>query len=62
MNEVTFGAEGPRLSPGKIVLPHPPRVISDPEAERIRGQADGLALKLSYHDEREHARLRPQGA
>ena len=22
--EVTFGAEGPRLSPGKIVLPHPP--------------------------------------
>ncbi len=60
--EVTFGAEGPRLSPGKIVLPHPPRVISDPEAERIRGQADGLALKLSYHDEREHSKLRPQGA
>jgi cobaltochelatase CobT len=60
--EVTFGAEGPRLSAGKIVLPHPPRVISDPEAERIRGQADGLALKLAHHDEREHARLRPQGA
>lgn len=60
--EVTFGAEGPRLSPGKIVLPHPPRVISDPEAERIRGQADGMALKLAHHDEREHARLRPQGA
>ncbi|MCC6788516.1 MAG: cobaltochelatase subunit CobT, partial [Hyphomonadaceae bacterium] len=60
--EVTFGAEGPRLSPGKIVLPHPPRVISDPEAERIRGQADGLALRLAHHDEREHARLRPQGA
>ncbi|MEQ1812178.1 MAG: cobaltochelatase subunit CobT [Terricaulis sp.] len=60
--EVTFGAEGPRLSPGKIVLPHPPRVISDPEAERIRGQADGLALRLAHHDEREHAKLRPQGA
>ncbi|ANP46441.1 cobaltochelatase subunit CobT [Candidatus Viadribacter manganicus] len=60
--EVTFGAEGPRLSPGKIVLPHPPRVLSDPEAERIRGQADGLALKLAHHDEREHAKLRPQGA
>jgi cobaltochelatase CobT len=60
--DVTFGAEGPRLSPGRIVLPHPPRVISDPEAERIRGQADALALRLAHHDEREHARLRPQGA
>ncbi|MGD9966280.1 MAG: cobaltochelatase subunit CobT [Hyphomonadaceae bacterium] len=60
--EVSFGAEGPRLSAGKIVLPHPPRVISDPEAERIRGQADALALRLAHHDEREHARLRPQGA
>lgn len=60
--EVTFGAEGPRLSPGKIVLPHPPRVLSDSEAERIRGQADGLALRLAHHDDREHSKLRPQGA
>ncbi len=60
--EVTFGAEGPCLSAGKIVLPHPPRVISDPEAERIRGQADALALRLAHHDEGEHARLRPHGA
>src|SRR5690606_11737289 len=60
--EVSFGAEGPRASPGKIVLPHPPRVISEPEAERIRGQADALALKLAHHDAAEHARLRPQGA
>lgn len=60
--EIAFGAEGPRLAPGKIVLPHPPRVISDPEAERLRGQADGLALKLAYHDDRTHAHWRPQGA
>jgi cobaltochelatase CobT len=60
--EVAFGAEGPRLAPGKIVLPHPPRVISDPEAERLRGQADALALRLAHHDDAEHARLRPQGA
>jgi cobaltochelatase CobT len=60
--EVTFGAEGPRIAPGKIVLPHPPRVISEPEAERLRGQADGLALRLAHHDDREHARMRPQGA
>ncbi|MBY0564043.1 MAG: cobaltochelatase subunit CobT [Hyphomonadaceae bacterium] len=60
--EVAFGAEGPRLSPGRIVLPHPPRVISDAEAERLRGQADALALKLAHHNESEHARLRPAGA
>jgi cobaltochelatase CobT len=59
--EIAFGAEGPRLAPGKIVLPHPPRVISDPEAERLRGQADGLALKLAYHDDQMHAHWRPQG-
>ncbi len=58
--EVTFGAEGPRLSPGKIVLPHPPRVISDPEAERIRGQADALALRLAHHDDAAHRRLSPR--
>ncbi len=57
--EVAFGAEGPRLSAGKIVLPHPPRVISDPEAERMRGQADAMALRLAHHNEREHARMRP---
>ncbi len=60
--EVAFGAEGPKLTSGKIVLPHPPRVLSDPEAGRIRGQADALALRLAHHDEGEHARLRPQGA
>ncbi len=60
--EVAFGAEGPKLAGGKIVLPHPPRVISDPEAERIRGQADGLALRLAHHDDGQHVKLRPQGA
>ncbi len=59
--EVTFGAEGPRLAGERIVLPHPPRVMSDPEAERLRGHADGLALKLAHHDARRHAALRPQG-
>ena len=58
--EVTFGAEGPRLSPGRIVLPHPPRAISEPDAERIRGQADAMALRLAHHDASEHARMRPQ--
>src|SRR5689334_17389832 len=60
--EVTFGAEGPKLIPGRIVLPHPPRVISDGEAERLRGQADALALRLAYHDDAAHAKLRPSHA
>src|SRR3982750_3509707 len=59
--EVSFGAEGPRLSEGRIVLPHPPRVISEPEAERLRGQADALALRLAHHDDAQHTKLRPQG-
>ena len=60
--EVAFGAEGPKLSAGKITLPQPPRVISDPEAEKLRGQADALALRLAYHDDRAHAQYRPVGA
>ena len=59
--EVTFGAEGPRLTGDRIVLPHPPRVMSDPEAERLRGHADGLALRLAHHDATRHAALRPTG-
>ena len=60
--EIAFGAEGPKLVPGRIVLPHPPRVLSDSEAERLRGQADGLALRLAHHDDAAHARFRPTGA
>ncbi len=58
--EVTFGAEGPRVGGGKIVLPHPPRVISNSEAEKLRGQADALALRLAHHNEASHAQLRPR--
>lgn len=58
--EIAFGADGPRLSAGRIVLPHPPRVLTDDEAERLRGHADGLALRLAYHDAAAHARMKPQ--
>lgn len=59
--EISFGAEGPRATGDRIVLPHPPRVLSDPEAARLRGQADGLALRLAYHDAGRHASSRPTG-
>jgi cobaltochelatase CobT len=59
--EITFGGEGPRLGAGRIVLPHPPRTLTGHEAEKLRGQADGFALRLAYHDSAAHARLRPSG-
>ncbi len=60
--EITFGAEGPKYVAGKVVLPHPPRALTEPEAERLRGHADALALKIAHHDEAAHASLRPHGA
>ncbi|MBU6373351.1 MAG: cobaltochelatase subunit CobT [Alphaproteobacteria bacterium] len=60
--DVVFGAEGPRYAAGRLVLPHPPRTLNDLDAERIRGQADALALRLAHHDDAAHARARPEGA
>jgi len=60
--EVVFGADGPKLTAGKIVLPHPARALTGPEAERMRGYADGLALRIAHHDEAAHAQYRPTGA
>jgi cobaltochelatase CobT len=59
--EVTFGAEGPKLAGEKFVLPHPARALTAPEAERMRGYADGLALRVAHHDEAAHAHFRPSG-
>lgn len=59
--EVTFGAEGPVAIGKRVVLPHPSRALSDREAERLRGQADGLALRIAHHDQRAHDHWRPQG-
>jgi cobaltochelatase CobT len=59
--EVAFGAEGPRATADRIVLPHPPRNLTDLEAERIRGAADAMALRLAHHDQTQHAALRPEG-
>jgi cobaltochelatase CobT len=59
--EVTFGAEGPRLSMGRVVLPHPPRNLAGAEAERLRGHADALALRIAHHDAAAHAKNRPDG-
>jgi cobaltochelatase CobT len=60
--EVVFSAEGPSLSGHRAVLPHPPRDMSGPEAARIRGLADHMALWIAHHDDAAHARLRPMAA
>jgi len=57
--DVAFGADGPRAEPDRIVLPPPPRVLSEAAAAVLRGQADALALRLAHHDAARHARRRP---
>ena len=58
--EVVFGSDGPRLDGHKLILPHPPRDLAPKQAQRVRGQADRLALKVAHHDDAIHARARPR--
>lgn len=58
--EIVFSGESPGLVGKRAVLPHPPRDLSGPEAARLRGMADQIALRLAHHDPAAHARARPQ--
>jgi cobaltochelatase CobT len=58
--EVVFSGDGPSLSGHRAVLPHPPRELSGPEAARIRGLADQLALRVAHHDGAAHASGKPR--
>ncbi|WP_158912969.1 cobaltochelatase subunit CobT [Caulobacter sp. S45] len=58
--EIVYSSEGPSLSGNRATLPHPPRDLNGREAARIRGLADGMALRLAHHDATAHARLAPQ--
>ncbi len=60
--EVIFSGDGPSLQGHRAVLPHPPRELSGPEAQRLRGLADQMALRLAHHDEAVHARSKPRSA
>src|SRR5499427_2436603 len=59
--EVTYAAERPGLSGGKVRLPEPPRKLSGEEAAIVRGHADSIALRLACHDPAVHRRLAPIG-
>ncbi|MGH7025681.1 MAG: cobaltochelatase subunit CobT [Caulobacteraceae bacterium] len=58
--EVVFSGDGPSLVGHRAVLPHPPRELSGPEASRIRGLADQLALRVAHHDGVVHTRSKPK--
>ena len=57
--EVVFSNDGPRMTEGRAVLPHPSRDMNVLEAGRLRGLADQMALRLAHHDAAVHARTRP---
>jgi cobaltochelatase CobT len=59
---VEFGKGAARFVDGKLQLPEPSESLGAAEAERLRGQADRLALRIAYHDAAAHARLRPVGS
>jgi cobaltochelatase CobT len=59
--EVSFAAERPGLSSGKVRLPEPPRKLTRQEAAIVRGNADAIALKLACHDPSVHRKLIPGG-
>ena len=60
--EVTYGADQASISGERVRLPVPPRDLDPAEVARIRGEADGLALKLRHHDPMLHARRMPTSA
>lgn len=58
--EVVFGSDGPRMEGHKLILPHPPRDLAPKLAQRVRGQADRMALRHAHHDDAIDARARPR--
>ena len=58
--QVNFGAEA-RLVDNQARLPVPSRDLGDDEIRHLRGEADGMALKLRYHDDEIHAARAPGG-
>ncbi len=59
--DVSFAAERPGISGGKVRLPEPPRKLTAADAAIVRGHANSLALKLACHDPLVHRKLVPGG-
>ena len=59
--QVAFAANGPRAEPDRILLTPPSREVLAEEVDRIRGEADSLALQRRFHDDGLHRARRPPG-
>jgi len=57
------GQSGPAYSDDAATLPEPDPAphLKPADVERLRGQADALAMRLNYHDKGLHNRLMPPG-
>jgi cobaltochelatase CobT len=60
--DVSFGPSLPGQTPNAVRLPVVKWPLTEPEAARVRGHADHLALRSAYHDPVLHARFRPTGS
>ena len=56
---VSFGSDASGSAAGRVRLPQPSRVLNAQDAARVRGAADGVALRLRHHDSAVHARHMP---
>ena len=58
--QVTFGSEA-RMVGNTARLPTPPRKMSMDDVAQLRGEADGMALRLRFHDDKVHRKFAPSG-
>ncbi len=56
---IGFGPEPPGLAGTRVKLPNPGRDLPADEAAQLRGAADGMALRLRYHDDAVHMKRLP---
>src|ERR1700716_2986723 len=59
---VGFGPEPAGVVGTRVKLPNPARDLPADEAEKLRGAADSLALRLRYHDDALHSKRVPGNA
>lgn len=58
--QVTFGSEA-RMVGNTARLTTPPRKMSMDDVAQLRGEADGMALRLRFHDDKVHREFAPSG-
>jgi len=55
------GMENANISGNSIILPEPAEKPNVADINHMRGNADAVALRLHYHDEKLHKRISPSG-